>query len=229
VGRRLAARATPVVATLTTTSRGAPVVPADETGWRENGRNGSGWTFSTPQHRLVRHGSRARTMVPDVVGGPCGGVLVSDVSAASTGNAGVHQFCWAHLLRDGHALTAPHPDDAVLAGWATAVHAVVTRAQTGASGRRGGACARMLRHEASLVVGVTEPDVPATTNAAERSLRPLVVSRTISGGTRSAQARRRRCGWRRCSAPGARRASPPITPAVRCWRPHTSEQLLRYM
>lgn len=32
---------------------------------------------------------------------------------------------------------------------------------------------------------VTEPEVPATTNADERSLRHLVVSRKISGGTRS--------------------------------------------
>lgn len=191
------------------------MVHADATGWRENGRNGYVWTFSTPQHRLFRHGSRARTMVPDGLGEPFGGVLVSDFYAAYTGNEGVHQFCWAHLLRDVHDLTAPHPDDAVLAGWATAVHAVFTRAQTGASGDRAARwrvrqtaeadlrhlcepgldprvaqtplCARMLRHEDSLVVVVTEPDVPATTNAAERSLRPLVVSRTISGGTRSAQ------------------------------------------
>jgi N-acetylmuramic acid 6-phosphate (MurNAc-6-P) etherase len=34
-------------------------------------------------------------------------------------------------------------------------------------------------------VFVTNPTVPATNNAAERSLRPLVTSRKISGGTRS--------------------------------------------
>lgn len=48
----------------------------------------------------------------------------------------------------------------------------------------------MMRHLASLFVFVfvfvTEPAVPATNTAADRSLRPLVVSRTISGGTRSA-------------------------------------------
>ncbi len=48
-------------------------------------------------------------------------------------------------------------------------------------------CARMLRYLESLFVFVTEPDVPATNNAAERSLRSLVVSRKISGGTRSAR------------------------------------------
>ena len=34
---------------------------------------------------------------------------------------------------------------------------------------------------------MAEPDVPADNNAAERSLRHLVVSRKVSGGTRSEQ------------------------------------------
>ena len=34
---------------------------------------------------------------------------------------------------------------------------------------------------------MAHPGVPSDNNAAERSLRPLVVSRKISGGTRSAQ------------------------------------------
>ena len=38
-----------------------------------------------------------------------------------------------------------------------------------------------------LFVFVAEPDVPADNNPAERSLRHLVVSRKVSGGTRSGQ------------------------------------------
>ena len=34
---------------------------------------------------------------------------------------------------------------------------------------------------------MAEPDVPADNNAAERSLRHLVISRKVSGGTRSEQ------------------------------------------
>lgn len=34
---------------------------------------------------------------------------------------------------------------------------------------------------------VADPRVPSTNTAAERSVRPVVVQRTISGGTRSAQ------------------------------------------
>jgi transposase len=46
-------------------------------------------------------------------------------------------------------------------------------------------CQRIDRHLAELFVFVAEPAVPPTNNAAERSLRHLVVSRKISGGTRS--------------------------------------------
>lgn len=46
-------------------------------------------------------------------------------------------------------------------------------------------CRRIDRHLGELFVFVEEPAVPATNNAAERSLRPLVTSRKISGGTRS--------------------------------------------
>ena len=38
-----------------------------------------------------------------------------------------------------------------------------------------------------LFVFVAEPEAPADNNAAERSLRPVAVSRKVSGGTRSEQ------------------------------------------
>jgi transposase len=46
-------------------------------------------------------------------------------------------------------------------------------------------CRRILRHLSELFVFVTEPAVPSTNNLAERSLRPVVTARKISGGTRS--------------------------------------------
>ncbi len=45
---------------------------------------------------------------------------------------------------------------------------------------------RLLRHQDELFVFVREEGVPADNNLAERSLRPLVIARKISGGTRSA-------------------------------------------
>jgi hypothetical protein len=46
-------------------------------------------------------------------------------------------------------------------------------------------CRRIAKQLDALFVFVLDPAVPATNNAAERSLRHLVVSRKISGGTRS--------------------------------------------
>lgn len=215
---RVAASGAPVVAEVEAAIRASPVVHADETGWREDGHNGYVWTFSTPEHRLFLRGTRAKTMVPRVLGEAFGGVIVSDFYAAYTGDNGIHQYCWAHLLRDVHELVDQQPDDLAVRGWAAAVGAVFARAQANAAGDRAARwrvrrqaqtdlrqictpwleprvpqtplCARMLRYLDSLFVFVTEPGVPATNNAAERSLRPLVVSRKISGGTRSARGTR---------------------------------------
>jgi transposase len=46
---------------------------------------------------------------------------------------------------------------------------------------------RIRRYRSELFTFVRDPAVPPTNNAAERSLRPLVISRKVSGGTRSAQ------------------------------------------
>ena len=142
------------------------------------------------------------------------GVLVSDFYGAYTSYEGMHQYCWAHLLRDIQDLAALHPADAGVQGWATAAAAVFHQAQRGSEGDPADAgrapdsrnrpapslcamventeaphrvlCQRILRYLDSLFVFVTDPAVPPTNNAAERSLRHLVVSRKISGGTRSA-------------------------------------------
>jgi hypothetical protein len=44
---------------------------------------------------------------------------------------------------------------------------------------------RIMKHLHELFVFISDPAVPATNNLAERSLRPAVVARKISGGTRS--------------------------------------------
>ena len=154
-------------------------------------------------------------MVTVVLDETCAGVLVSDFYGADTRSAGGHQYCWAHLLRDIHELTEQHSTDASLWGWATAVRTILTAAQAGATGtlaerwpvrRQAEAdlrtlCSpwlettgaqttlgrRLVTQRSHLFVFGTDPAVPATNNAAERSLRPLGVARKISGGTRSAR------------------------------------------
>ena len=197
--------------------RGSPVVHADETGWREDGRNCFTWSFSTPTHRYYASGSRAKGMVDTVLGPDFCGVLVSDFYAAYDHYDGLQQKCWVHLLRDVHALRVQYPTDASLATWADGVHGCYRQAlelvATGlsASERRQARwrmqdellarcqpyvaddtapqarlCRRIAKYLHALFIFVLEPGVPSDNNPAERSVRHEVISRKVSGGTRSA-------------------------------------------
>ena len=63
VVQRAATRAGPAVEVLRDAIRTSPVVHADETDPRENGRNGYVWTFSTPTPRSFTRGSRGKTVL----------------------------------------------------------------------------------------------------------------------------------------------------------------------
>ena len=218
--QRVAERGRATLDSLRAELRASPRVHADETGWRENGRNGYIWTFSTPRLCYFVRRGRHKAVVTEVLGESFDGVLVSDFYAAYTHYPGVHQFCWAHLVREIHELTTRWPEDAALQTWAQAVQTVyhdacATAARYTAENASAGArldaqlacerpllhlchpfleaeaapqrplCQRIFRHIKELFVFVGLPDVPPDNNAAERSLRHLVTSRKISGGTRS--------------------------------------------
>ena len=204
--------------------RASPVVYGDETGWRQDGRNGYLWSFSTPKVRyfLYRPG-RSQRVVEEVLGDEFEGVLVSDFYGAYNVYQGPHQRCWTHLLRDVHQLNEQYPQDQDLARWSQQVREVYDHAQaypgpdpglpeTVRRSRRVKQqqqyqqqlwamgkpylvsdapmrvlCERVERFLPELFTFVAEPQASADNNAAERSLRPPVVSRKISGGTRSEQ------------------------------------------
>jgi transposase len=196
----------------------SPVIHADETGWREAGRNGYTWTFSTPSACIYTHGGRSKDMVDATVDGAVG-TLVSDFYAAYDHYPGVQQKCWAHLWRDIHELQRQYPADEGLAQWSSTL-ATIYRDATGFSpphermrmaqrrqlsarllqvcepfltdeaAPQAALCRRIEKYLDRLFTFVVDPAVPPTNTAAERSLRHLVVSRKISGGTRSAQGTR---------------------------------------
>lgn len=216
--RRVAAHGQATLQAVRQRIRASPVVQADETGWRENGQNGYVWFAGTPtgERYFEYHRSRAGAVINTLLGEDFGGVLGSDFYAAYNDTpGGQHQRCWAHLLRDLHALKADYAASLEVVIWAKAVKEVYLLAKDWlAQGRqrqaaygeavlliralgeqfaqaKGHPCQalakRLLRHQDELFVFVRQPGVPADNNLAERSLRPLVIARKISGGTRSAQ------------------------------------------
>jgi transposase len=72
--------------------RASPAVQADETSWREDGRNGYIWSVSTPTVRYYEyHHSRGHEVVEALLGTDFQGVLGSDFYAAYNIHQGLHQ------------------------------------------------------------------------------------------------------------------------------------------
>jgi hypothetical protein len=215
--RRLAQATAAERARLAEQIRASPAVHADETGWRENGQHGYVWVRATPEGACLYTYDRSRAgAVAQQLLDECTGVRCTDFYAAYNGVLGHKQRCWAHLLRDLHALKEAHLQDQAVQDWAAAVRALYERGQectrqelSGAQRERafrqledraqalarcyadtdGHPCQtlaqRLRRHRGELFEFVRVPEVAATNNEAERRLRPLVVARKISGGTRS--------------------------------------------
>ena len=212
----------PLMAALKQEIRASPAVQADETGWREDGKNGYIWSVSTQTIRYYEyHHSRGGEVVKHLLGESFEGVLGSDFFASYNIYQGLHQRCWVHLLRDGHDLKEQYPDDAAVQRWFTQLKALYERAcscagpdptlppahqqaarrqhqhayeqelmhlcapYVGTSVPIHTLCERVQRFLPELFVFVARPEVPPDNNLAERSVRPLVIARKISGGSRS--------------------------------------------
>jgi hypothetical protein len=194
--------------------RGSPFVHGDETGWRQDGQNGFIWSFSTPKVRyFVYNKSRGGRVALETLGEEFAGITVSDFYGGYNALLGPHQRCWVHFLRDLHALKEAYPEDESVLQWVDSVITVYRRGKAFESSdlrvrlqKRvelqyalyglakpyldSDAVQRVLseriaRFLPELFVFVEHPDVPSENNAAERALRPAVIARKISGGTRS--------------------------------------------
>jgi transposase len=194
--------------------RGSPVVHGDETGWRQDGINGYIWSFSTRVARYFEFAtSRAAEVARGILGESFGGKLVCDFYAAYSVIDAACQRCWVHLLRDLAKLREVYSDNPDVVRWVDAVVALYHRAKEfecdiprlrirakmvferklmalalpylGANKPQRILAQRIEKHLAELFVFVEDPTVPSDNNAAERSVRPSVIARKISGGTRS--------------------------------------------
>jgi transposase len=205
----------PLYEELLTGIRQSPCVQADETSWREAGQNHWLWSFSTPKTRVyVEDKSRGHQVPEQVLGEQWRGVLVSDFYGGYSFYLGEHQRCWVHFLRDLKALGEKHPDDAALGKWTKKVRALLEAARRFHSDDRRKRvrarerfqerlvalgepyvgtdvpqrilAERIMRFSNELFAFVEHTEVPADNNAAERAIRPAVVYRKVTGGSRSA-------------------------------------------
>lgn len=202
----------------------APYVHADETGGRENGKNGYNWSFNTKNvHFLLYRKSRSQKIVEEVLEDKFQGVLVSDFYAAYNTYTGFHQRCWVHFLGDIKTLLEQYPHDKKLKTWAAKIHSLYeeAKAYTGPDptlplgiqeqqritkqqefeNKLRKICTPWVKTDApmsilsaraitflqEMFVFVRFAGIPSDNNAAERALRHTVISRKISGGTRSAK------------------------------------------
>jgi transposase len=109
----LARRLEPALAKLLDEYRRAPVKHADETGWRNDGRNGYAWLFATTGISLFRfRQTRSAQVVHEVLGSRrLPGVLVVDRYGAYNQAPCRLQYCYAHLLRDVEDLEREFPEN----------------------------------------------------------------------------------------------------------------------
>lgn len=110
------------------------VIYADETGGREDGKNGYHWSFSNEKfHMLLYRKSRAATVVKEVFGENgehFQGVLSTDFYGSYNAYLGPHQRCWVHYLRDMKKLKEENPKDKKLKAWIRAIHRVYEEAKS---------------------------------------------------------------------------------------------------
>lgn len=196
--------------------RGSPVVNADETGWREDGISGYIWSFSTPRVRyFVYRRSRSGQVAKEVLGEDFDGVVVSDFYCGYSVLLTRHQRCWVHFYRDLKKLVEAYPCDVSVGGWVDKVLSIYKQAKEFSSDEERTRVRQREIFETALLevarpyfksdkpqrilaeriekflpelfVFVEDPRVPSENNAAERAVRPCVIARKVSGGTRSAK------------------------------------------
>jgi transposase len=196
--------------------RCAPIVHADETGWRVAGKNVQLWTVTNPSHTLYHvDKSRGGKVIQSLLGKAFGGTLVSDFHSAYSKMDCKKQKCLGHLLRE--LKVSAEKSEAFAKGSFLAdckrllqsmlrlkqrwekledkeydrrVRRLEAKLGQLASARHEEPNAKRLakrlrKYQSELTAFLWTRDLDATNNAAERALRPAVVARKISGGSRS--------------------------------------------
>ncbi len=195
--------------------RQAPVKHADETSFRIDGKNGWCWLFATPTAALYTIEETRGKGVPErIIGHDPTGVLVRDDYVAYEKLAMEQQSCWSHLLRVSHD-AAVHEDaseemqvlhaelkqlfdeiDAIIyepfvlgvrrrhyGAYTKKIDTIIERAYEYKDAKA--IQTRIQNQRLNLITAILHENVPLTNNHAERMIRTMVITRKISGGSRS--------------------------------------------
>jgi transposase len=196
--------------------RCAPIVHADETGWRVAGQNGQLWTITSPDKTLYHvDKSRGSKVIQGLLGKAFDGTLVSDFYSAYSRMDCKKQKCLAHLLRE--LKESAEKSEAFATGdffvnckrlikrmlrlkqrWeklkdkeydrrVRRIESQLTELAASQyeepNARR--IAKRLIKYQGELTAFLHDKNLDPTNNAAERALRPAVVMRKITGGSRS--------------------------------------------
>ena len=199
----------PIVEDLLAEVRGAGIIHADETPWRQGALGRWLWVVLSATTAVFHIGSRRHEEIKALLGDALIGWLITDGYGAYR-DYERRQRCIAHLIRKGLALAGGLSPDGVRFGeWLVRelrglIHAVAEDQDhtilNPIQARLQRACKlhrdhdtekiRQLAREilndwAAIVAFVTNPLLPPTNNEAERALRHAVIARRLSFGTRT--------------------------------------------
>lgn len=207
-----AAKLEPTYDRLKATIRASPGVHMDETGWAERGMRNYAWVMAPTNSEAAifdvgqsRGKGNAERLLGDFTG-----VRVTDCYGAYKNLKGLHQICWAHLVRAARDLaksTALTPEKqqrcAAFADTLRPLYAdlrdalaqtfdVCQRQTLHATflERIDRLAGRLTTYRQALFPCLTTPAIPADNNKAERKLRHLVLKRKTSFGTKTAKGSR---------------------------------------
>lgn len=192
---------------------------ADESGWRQDGRNFWLWSFSNDYLSFYSiEKSRGQDVVRSILGKTFDGVLISDFYGSYNGIECAKQRCWVHLLRELRELKEKYKGNKEIVAFSRRLKTFFHRgvalalaheskkditkqlkrleADTHRFAMQGHKhedlirlAKRLIKYRGELYTFI-EQGVDPTNNNAEREIRPAVLLRKTSYGNRSEQGSR---------------------------------------
>ncbi len=209
---RVAAAFWPLYVGMLKELRKASLISADETPWRVDGRSAWPWAFVSGTAAAYAIRDTRGASVPEAMLEGFEGILSSDSLGSYNGSGGSHQKCRLHCPREIRETLEYKEPGGEFKRFARTLKKMLLDSRDAAKlrgkGRRKLAVGRLLAGAGRLISrGYAEPDcrrfvkrlrrerdrpftfavagIPYHNNAAERAVRPGVIARKISSGSRS--------------------------------------------